>query len=220
MNLFKTKDVKTTGFGRPCQYIHSQWQFYLNSHYRQNIPRNLMKDKKDIFAIIGSASSNSVNLKLVKKIASLTESEFNLIIFNDLKTLPHFDPELSVDNPPKQIVEFRNAIDKSDGIIICTPEYVCSIPSGLKNAIEWCISTMIFSDKPCGLITASANGQKGHEELQLIMQTAMAKFTNDTTLLIQGIKGKFDERGCLTDNEVHKRLDNYISAFKKLVYNK
>ena len=48
----------------------------------------------------------------------------------------------------------------------------------------------------------------------------MAKFTNDTTLLIQGIKGKFDERGNLTDNEVHILLDNYISAFKNLVYNK
>ncbi len=42
-----------------------------------------MNDKKNIFAIIGSASSNSANLKLVEKITSLTESEFNLTIFND-----------------------------------------------------------------------------------------------------------------------------------------
>lgn len=179
-----------------------------------------MNDKKNIFAIIGSASSNSANLKLVEKITCLTESEFNLTIFNDLKTLPHFDPELSADNPPKLIVEFRNAIEKSDGIIICTPEYVFSIPSGLKNAIEWCISTTIFSDKPCGLITASASGQKVHEELQLILKTAMAKFTSDTTLLIQGIKGKFDEQGNLTDNAAHKRLDDFISAFMNLVLKK
>jgi NAD(P)H-dependent FMN reductase len=175
-----------------------------------------MNNKKNIFVIIGSASSNSANLKLVEKIASLAESEFNLTIFNDLKTLPHFDPKLSEENPPKIILDFRTAIEKADGIIVCTPEYVFSIPSGLKNAFEWCISTTIFTNKPSGLITASASGEKGHEELQLIMKTMMAKFTNETTLLIQGIKGKFDGQGNLTDVET-QRLNSFINAFLELI---
>ncbi|MBS1643024.1 MAG: NAD(P)H-dependent oxidoreductase [Bacteroidetes bacterium] len=176
-----------------------------------------MTNNKNILAIIGSASSNSSNLKLVEKIASLTSKEFNLTIYNDLKKLPHFDPELSVDDTPRQIIEFRKNIEEADGIIICTPEYVFSIPSGLKNAIEWCISTTIFSDKPIGLITASASGQKGHEELQLIMKTAMAKFTDETSLLIQGIKGKFDEQGNLTDIETEKKLNEFTDALMKLL---
>ncbi len=167
--------------------------------------------------VIGSASSNSANQKLVGKIASLTKDIFNLTIFNDLKSLPHFNPELSMDNPPKQIIEFRYSIEQADGIIICTPEYIFSIPSGLKNAIEWCISTTIFSDKPCGLITASSGGEKGHEELQLIMKTAMAKFTNETTLLIQGIKGKFDLENNLIETEIIGRLNEFINAFDKLI---
>ncbi|NEW81535.1 MAG: NAD(P)H-dependent oxidoreductase [Mariniphaga sp.] len=179
-----------------------------------------MAEKKNIFVIIGSASSNSANLKLVEKIASMAVNEFNFTIFNDLKSLPHFDPELSVNNPPKKIVEFRNSIKKSDGLIVCTPEYIFSIPSGLKNAIEWCISTTVFSEKPSGLITASASGQKGHEELQLIMKTAMTKFTNETTLLIQGVKGKFDEQGILTDIETHIRLHNFLNDFINLVNDK
>ena len=149
----------------------------------------------------------------------MTETEFNLTIFNDLKSLPHFDPELSANNPPAAIVAFRKAIEESDGLIICTPEYVYSIPSGLKNAIEWCISTTIFTDKPIGLITAAAGGQKGHEELQLIMKTALTKFTDDTTLLIQGIKGKFDEQGNFTDKDTRRRLDCFINAFIELVRN-
>ena len=176
-----------------------------------------MTEKKNILAIIGSASSNSSNLKLVEKMASLTSQEFNLTIYNDLKTLPHFDPELSANNPPKQIIEFRKSMEQADGVIICTPEYVFSIPSGLKNAIEWCISTTIFSDKPIGLITASASGQKGHEELQFIMKTAMAKFTDETCLLIQGIKGKLDEQGNLTDSETKKKVEEFIDAFIKLI---
>jgi chromate reductase len=176
-----------------------------------------MTEKKNIIAIIGSASSNSANLKLVEKIASLTREAFNLIIYNDLKTLPHFVPELSVNNPPIPIIEFRKNIEQVDGVIICTPEYIFSIPSGLKNAIEWCISTTIFSNKPIGLITASASGLKGHEELQLIMKTAMANFTVETCLLIQGIKGKFDEQGNLIDNETIQQLSTFTDALKKLI---
>lgn len=176
-----------------------------------------MSKKKNILAVIGSASSNSSNLKIIEQIASLTQSEFQLTIFNDLKSLPHFDPELSENNPPKQIVDFRKTIDKADAIIICTPEYVYSIPSGLKNAIEWCIATTIFTDKPCGLITAAAGGEKGHEELQLIMKTVMARFTKGTTLLIRGAKGKFDQNGNLIDNETKGQLKRFIEAFKELM---
>ena len=179
-----------------------------------------MKEKKNIFVIVGSASENSANQKLVDYFAIQTQDVFNLTIYNRLKTLPHFDPELSLNNPPKQILDFRNEIEKADGIIICTPEYVFSIPSGLKNAIEWCVATTVFSDKPIGLITASASGMKAHEELQLIMKTVMTKFTNDTTLLIEGIKGKISPDGQIIDSKTIVDLTNFSYAFKFLLKGK
>lgn len=175
-------------------------------------------NKKNIFVIIGSAGKNSVNEKLVNYFSESTKDDFNVTIFNDLKTLPHFDPQLSIDNPPMEIIDFRKAIENADGIIICTPEYIFSIPSGLKNALEWCVATTVFSDKPAGLITASANGQKGHEELQLIMKTVMAKFNDATTLLIPGIKGKISDNGEIKDNRTKEDLQKFINAFKELVY--
>src|ERR1700754_3106056 len=116
---------------------------------------------KKIFAIIGSASANSSNEKLVHHIARLAKDKLEFTIFNTLKSLPHFDPELSANNPPEPIIALRQHIEQADGILICTPEYVFSIPAGLKNAIEWRVSTTIFSKKPTGLITASALGVKG-----------------------------------------------------------
>jgi chromate reductase, NAD(P)H dehydrogenase (quinone) len=173
--------------------------------------------RKKIFVIIGSASENSANQKLIDNIAALTQEDFQLTIFTGLKTLPHFDPELSANNPPQSIVDFRTAVEIADGVIICTPEYIFSIPSGLKNAIEWCVATTVFSDKPVGLITSSAHGQKGHEELQLIMKTLMAKFETETTLLIQGIRGKIDADGEIKDIKTKTDLDRFIKAFKGLL---
>lgn len=174
---------------------------------------------KKILVINGSASDNSSNQKLIDNFANLAKDFFSLTVFNDLKILPHFDPERSTDNTPKIILDFRQKIETADGILICTPEYVFSIPSGLKNAIEWCVSTTVFSGKPIGLITASANGEKGHEELQLIMKTIMTKFTTDTTLLIQGIKGKINQQGHITDSKTKDDLIKFINAFKQLIEN-
>ncbi len=176
-----------------------------------------MAEKKKVLAIIGSASLNSANQKLVEYLAGLVGDELELTVYTDLKTLPHFDPELSSTNPPAAVIELRNEIEKADGILICTPEYIFSIPSGLKNAIEWCIATTVFSEKPTGLITASASGQKGHEELQLIVKTAMAKFTEQSTLLIQGVKGKINEQGIVADEKTKQQLAAFATAFTSLV---
>jgi NAD(P)H-dependent FMN reductase len=178
-----------------------------------------MTGKKNIFAIIGSASKNSSNLKLLQLFADLTQDEFDLTVFDTLQKLPHFSPELSIDGTPEIVLKFRQDITKADGILICTPEYVFSIPSGLKNAIEWCVSTTVFSNKPTGLITASANGQKGHEELKLIMKTVDTNFTEQTTLLIQGIKGKINEEGKITDSKTKDDFTNFIGAYKSLIKN-
>lgn len=176
-----------------------------------------MSNQKKIFIIVGSASKNSANEKLAAITFRLLSDEFEVAIFPDLKTLPHFDPELSIENTPQKIVEFRETIENADGIIICTPEYVFSIPSGLKNAIEWCVATTVFCDKPLGIITASASGEKGHEELKLIMKTVQANFSEETTLLIQGIKGKIRESGEIKDDKAKDDLQNFIVAFKHLI---
>ncbi|MBA4197696.1 MAG: FMN reductase [Chitinophaga sp.] len=172
---------------------------------------------KQIFIINGSASSNSSNEKLIRLFVQQTKNIFSCTVFNELKSLPHFNPELSADNPPAIIQSFRQSIANADAVLICTPEYVFSIPSGLKNCLEWCVATMVFTDKPLGIITASAHGQKGHAELQLIMQTLSARFTEATTLLIQGIKGKMNEKGMLTDKTTVENLNSFIKAFTNLV---
>lgn len=170
--------------------------------------------RKNIFAIIGSASQNSANQKLVNYFARLTSDSFNFSICDDLKLLPHFDPDFSGSEPPDEISAFWDKIEKADGVLICTPEYIFSIPSGLKNAIEWCVATTIFTNKPIGLITASASGIKGHEELILIMKTLMAEFTEETTLLVPGIKGKINDQGQITDQKTKEDLARFAKAYK------
>ena len=167
-----------------------------------------------ILAITGSTRKNSSNYKILQFISDRMNNSFEIEIFEDLDKLPHFNPDLDTENPPDKISLFRNKIVQADGIIICTPEYVFSLPGTLKNVLEWCVSTTIFSKKKVGLITASASGEMAHQQLILIMKTLEAQFDDENLLLIQGVRGKINEEGNITNEETLKSLQKFINDFE------
>lgn len=122
-----------------------------------------MINKSKILAICGSTRQHSANKDIILALAELAKDTLDIRIYEDLTTLPYFNQDLSIENTPQSVLEFREAINKADGIIICTPEYVFSLPGVLKNAIEWTVSTTVFTDKSTALITASSSGYKAHE---------------------------------------------------------
>lgn len=167
--------------------------------------------KKKILAIIGSTKNRSTNWVLVKTLQELAADKADITIYEDITALPFFNPDLDNDSPPAVVVRLREKIALSDAVIICTPEYVFSLPGVLKNALEWMVSTRVFAGKPVALLTAAASGEKAHESLQLIMKTIEGKFDASTSLLIQGAKGKIgkDER---PNEETAAKLNKLISA--------
>ncbi len=173
--------------------------------------------RKKILAILGSTSARSTNKLLLEYLKSFSIAFFDIEIFDGIDKLPHFNPDLDGLETPAIISEFRQQLIAADGLIICTPEYVFSLPGSLKNSIEWCVSTTILSNKPTGLIVASASGVKALEELKLVMKTVETKFTEETTLLIQGIKGKINVSGEIIDTETTVKIGAFLKAFNNLL---
>lgn len=173
-----------------------------------------MEEKFSILAINGSASQSSSNLGILQNLKKQINSPFvRFEIVDDLSVFPHFQTALTDKNTPKVVSELRKKIQKSHAVIISTPEYVFSIPSGLKNILEWCVSTTVFQQKPLVLVTAAANGVKAHEELKLIMQTIEGDFDENTTLLISGIKGKINAEGEVSNEKLSIQLKKLVSNF-------
>ncbi|WP_300690380.1 NAD(P)H-dependent oxidoreductase [Chryseobacterium sp.] len=168
-----------------------------------------------IVVIIGSASKNSSNQRLIEQVLE-KNADADFQIYNDLSVLPHFDTELTDQNTPEEVLKIREDIQHSAGIIFSTPEYIFSIPGRLKNLLEWCVSTTVFSEKPVAVITASASGEKGHEELLLIVKTLGAKTDDKHQLLIKGIKGKFDSNGLL-ESDTFAKVEKLVTDFTSSV---
>ncbi|WP_316792613.1 NADPH-dependent FMN reductase [Pedobacter frigoris] len=173
-------------------------------------------EKPDVLVIIGSASRASSNSKLMEVFGRMMSDNLLFTIFDDLGSLPHFDP-LMADALPLPVAELLEKIAAAPAVIFCSPEYIFSIPARLKNFLEWCVSTTIFLDKPVVLITASADGQQGHTQLRLIMQTLGARLSDETELIIPGIKGKFDEQDGIKDKELITALTSLGIALCELI---
>jgi chromate reductase, NAD(P)H dehydrogenase (quinone) len=169
--------------------------------------------KKRVLAICGSTRAQSANLYLIQYVAELMSNDAEFEVYKDMTLLPYFNPDLDKDTAPPIVEILRQKIREADGVLICTPEYVFSLPGVLKNAIEWCVSTTVFSEKAVALITASASGAAAHESLQLVMKTIYADVSGETQLLVQGAKGKIDAAGRVTDTALDVGLKRMAEAF-------
>ncbi|MBI2282480.1 MAG: NAD(P)H-dependent oxidoreductase [Bacteroidetes bacterium] len=161
---------------------------------------------KKILAICGSTRKQSVNSHILSFIAEQYAGQVLFTLYAGIDQLPHFNPDLDKEPFPDTVVHFRKLIGDADGILICTPEYVFSLPGSFKNAIEWTVSTTLFTNKPAALITASSSGQKAHEALHLVMKTLGAQLSAKSSLLISAPKTKISPDGQVTDTATEKAI--------------
>lgn len=172
---------------------------------------------KKILAICGSTRANSANAQIITAITSLAADDLHITVYNGLTDLPYFNQDITDGQITEPVKHFRNAIAEADGVLICTPEYVFSLPGILKNAIEWTVSTTVFSNKPTALITASSSGEKAHESLVLVMNTLGIKTDDELCLLISGVKSKLNAQGEITNADLQQKLEKLVECFKSII---
>lgn len=173
----------------------------------------MIENKKNILAISGSAKANSTNELILRTIAKLYGNKLNFEIYTEIAELPHFNSDLDNENPPATVKKFREQIEKADGVIISTPEYVFSLPGAMKNALEWTVSTTIFSDKPTAFVIAAASGEKAFELLDLILKTIGANVGEHSKLIIKAAKGKLNSDGEITDQITLQEIEKLMKSF-------
>lgn len=169
--------------------------------------------KKHILAISGSTKANSTNELILRVIAKTYIESLDFEIYMEIAELPHFNPDLEIGESPASVKKFRKLIEKADGVLISTPEYVFSLPGSLKNALEWTVSTVVFTDKPTAFIIAAASGEEAFESLDLILKTIGAKVGENSKLIIKAAKGKFNSQGEITDQKTLQEIDILMKDF-------
>ena len=165
---------------------------------------------KKILAISGSTKTVSTNGLYIKAISRLLDVDFEVTNFSSIADIPHFNPDLDQENPPKAIEDLRLAIQKAAGIIISTPEYAMGLPGSLKNLLDWTVSSASFSGKPVLALVASTQGEKAYQSLIDILTVIEARVSPQ---LISFAKSKIDNEAAITDKETLTALKSTVDLF-------
>ena len=85
--------------------------------------------------IVGSNRRDSINRKLAEGIAKLAEGRFH-VQFVQIDDLPLYNQDHESDLPAA-VTRLKSEIKAADALLFVTPEHNRSIPTVLKNAIDW-----------------------------------------------------------------------------------
>ena len=202
IHLFKTNDTKYSIVRQAVKIIARVLVSKTSKHFRM----------KKIMAMIGSLSSRSSNLLVVEHISSLLNDKFQIEIYDGIRHLPQFNPDLEGDALPAEVKELRDAISDADLVLISTPEYVFGVPGSLKNALDWTVSTADFREKPIALVVAALSGEKAFESLLKTVETLEAVMCDGCSLLISHIKAKIGTDGKIIDSSTRIELERFAES--------
>lgn len=126
-----------------------------------------------ILTISGSARPSSSNLRLLMALAVLApEHEFQH--YDKLDQLPLFTAPQDQAPWIDTVLQWRQAVQAADALIICTPEYIHNMPALLKNALEWLTSSGDLYRKPVLPITFTPLPPRGEKAMQSLLWSLKA----------------------------------------------
>ena len=173
-----------------------------------------------IAVIVGSNRRESINRKLAQALIKLGAGKFDAKIVR-IDDLPLYNQDHEGNLAP-EVVRYKDEIAKADGVLIVTPEHNRSMPTALKNAIDWGarpFGKSVWPGKP-GFITGTSGGAIGTALVQAHLRTVMTGL--GMTLLggeayITNKPNLIDDQGNISDENTQKFLQGFVDRFATLV---
>jgi len=127
-----------------------------------------------ILGVCGSLQAGSHNLSLLKTAGASMPADVEFVLFDGLRDLPHFNPDVDARGVPGSVTRWRKALSDSDAVLIASPEYGFSLPGVLKNGIDWVIGSGELERKVVAITAAVAGPGRGRRGLQALATTLSA----------------------------------------------
>jgi chromate reductase, NAD(P)H dehydrogenase (quinone) len=149
-----------------------------------------------ILAISGSLRKGSFSTGLVHTLARHA-AQFMQITFHDIGDIPLFNEDVENAGGSEGVRRLNQAISRSDGVLIVTPEYNHGVPGVLKNALDWAsqpFQTSAFRHKPVCLISSSlapTGGVRAQYQLRETLYSMLATVVPGPEMVVGGVHTKF-----------------------------
>jgi chromate reductase, NAD(P)H dehydrogenase (quinone) len=172
-----------------------------------------------ILTISGSLRAASHNTALLRAAAELAPAGVEVLPYEGLDRLPHYNEDHDTDDPHGEVQRLRDAIASADLVLISTPEYNGSVPGHLKTAVDWASRPFgqgsALWGKPVAVIGASVTDYGAvwaQDHLRKSLGLAGARVL-DVELAVPKAADRFaGPDGELTDPETRERLSGLLEG--------
>jgi chromate reductase, NAD(P)H dehydrogenase (quinone) len=174
-----------------------------------------------IAVIVGSNRRDSLNRKLAEALAELAAGKFEPK-FVRIDDLPLFNQDHEGNLAP-QVVRFKDELAKADGVLIVTPEHNRSIPTVLKNAVDWGTRPWgknNWARKPiaiAGTSPGALGAAMAQSHLRQVLSGSLSAFLFGGEIYITFKEGLIDDYGNVTDEGTKKFLQGFVDGFVAFV---
>ncbi|MDQ6801397.1 MAG: NAD(P)H-dependent oxidoreductase [Acidobacteriota bacterium] len=165
-----------------------------------------------ILAISGSLRNGSSSATLLRAAAMIAPSGVEIVAYDGIGELPHFNPDLDDGTPPEIVAKFRGEVAAADALMISSPEYAHGVPGTLKNALDWLVGGAEINGKPVALVNASARATYAQAALQETLSVMGARVIA-SVISLDGRKN-LDARAMMDDPEISSALRSVIEDLR------
>ncbi|BDI33561.1 hypothetical protein CCAX7_56120 [Capsulimonas corticalis] len=165
----------------------------------------------NILAISGSLRQGSSNTTLLHAAAALAPEGVTISLYERLGEIPPFNPDLD-DHAPASVQHFRDALRDADAVLICSPEYAHGVSGVMKNALDWTVSTGVFTQKPVALLNAAPWATFAHGQLKETIKTMDAHIVEQACVAVRILPKNLDVSGMVASPEIADTLRAALAA--------
>jgi NAD(P)H-dependent FMN reductase len=169
-----------------------------------------MRAPLHLLLISGSLRRMSTNTAVLRTAQAIAPDGIEAVLYDGVRTLPQFDPDLDVEPLEPGVAALRDAIRNADAVLFSVPEYAGGLPGSFKNVLDWSIGDgepgSIY-EKPVAWINASPRGAAhAHESLRLVLGYAHATIVEAACVEIAVHKADVGADGLVADVAARDRI--------------
>lgn len=176
-----------------------------------------------LLGLSGSIRRDSTNTAILRSLSERLRSSASLILF-PLDDVPPYNGDLEGELLPRSVRELKDAIARSDGIVLCSPEYNHGMSGVLKNALDWASRPSFASplkNKPALIMASSpayTGGARAHAQMRETLAAALARVVARPQVAIAGVMhkvvdGKLVDEG--TFNFCLEAIDDLLAEIRR-----
>lgn len=177
--------------------------------------------RPNVAVFVGSLSARSINRRLSLALQAAGRDLFSFSTVN-IDYLPLYNRDLDQDLPPAA-KRLKAQVQEADALLFVTPEYNRSVPSALKNALDWGsrpYGASVWRGKVAAVAGASV-GALGTAVAQTHLRTVLMHLDVVTLpqpeLYVKVTDALLTETGEVLDPDFERLLADFMRRFSVLV---